>query len=50
MEIVVLFGFLLFFIPFVVPIVTYLSLRSARHRITALEDALVEQARTVETL
>jgi uncharacterized membrane protein len=50
MEIVVLFGLLLFFIPFVVPIITYLSLRSARSRLAALEDALVDQARTVEAL
>lgn len=50
MELVVLFGFLLLFVPFVVPIVTWLSLRSARYRLTRLEDAVVEQARTIESL
>jgi uncharacterized membrane protein len=50
MELVVLFGFVLLFVPILLPVITWLSLRSARGRLNALEDALVEQARTVEAL
>ena len=50
MEIFVLIGFLLVAIPFVMPIVTWFAVRSARQRVAALESALAEQAGTIAAL
>lgn len=54
MEIFALIGFvigiLVVSIPFVLPLITWFSLRSARSRVEALETALAEQERTVDTL